>query len=510
VKGTLTLTGLEARASHVLTVAAAVKKPVAEILTFSLADKRIWPGNCLSVCIQRGSVSVTWGKRSFSRIRVKDTRVYPFEKGRQPQPEGVASSVALAKKEMGASVGDVTLSIPRSWVVIRRVELPLSVRENLTGAVAFELDRLTPFAAEDALYDFKVIEESRETLTILIAASRAEVVTPYIRALADRGINVNRITFDLSAAATFCTYPKGTVNVAFIDIRSDGYEGSLSVKGSMVAAWSDVFNDMKPEAKLESLSAGIARMREIGAMGINAPPVFVSLDDEDIDVATLKTRLPSVKVLVGLDARNLSPPSKGESLSPGAAGAILESLWPKAQGFNLLDRGFRKKTRMPRSPTIILLFMIAAAALLYAITPFQLEQRRVQEIGRQIALIKPEVKKVEGLKKEVETLEREIALIEGFKTGRPMTLNMLKELTTILPKNAWLSRTRITDTAVDLEGYAGSATELMPKLDASKYFKKVEFGAPTFKDTRFNADRFVIKMEVEDMKAINEGGGTGG
>jgi Tfp pilus assembly protein PilN len=81
-----------------------------------------------------------------------------------------------------------------------------------------------------------------------------------------------------------------------------------------------------------------------------------------------------------------------------------------------------------------------------------------------------------------------------------MTLIILKELTNVLPKTVWLTRTRITDTAVDIEGYAGSATEIISKLEASQYFKKVEFASPTIRDTRLNSDRFVIKMELEGIQ----------
>jgi general secretion pathway protein L len=81
-----------------------------------------------------------------------------------------------------------------------------------------------------------------------------------------------------------------------------------------------------------------------------------------------------------------------------------------------------------------------------------------------------------------------------------MSLNILKELTTVLPKNTWLSRARITQTTVEIEGYAASATGLLPKLEASPLFKKAEFSSPTFRDTRMNADRFNIKMEIEGIQ----------
>jgi Fimbrial assembly protein (PilN) len=70
----------------------------------------------------------------------------------------------------------------------------------------------------------------------------------------------------------------------------------------------------------------------------------------------------------------------------------------------------------------------------------------------------------------------------------------------ILPKTAWVSRVRVTATSVDIEGYAVTATELIPKLEASKYFAKVEFASTTVRDPRMNADRFNIKMEIENAK----------
>ena len=72
-------------------------------------------------------------------------------------------------------------------------------------------------------------------------------------------------------------------------------------------------------------------------------------------------------------------------------------------------------------------------------------------------------------------------------------------MTHALPKNTWLSRMRVTESTVEIEGYAASATDILPKLEGSPYFKKVEFASPTFRDSRMNSDRFIIKMEIEGL-----------
>ncbi|HEX2966114.1 MAG TPA: PilN domain-containing protein, partial [Syntrophorhabdaceae bacterium] len=64
----------------------------------------------------------------------------------------------------------------------------------------------------------------------------------------------------------------------------------------------------------------------------------------------------------------------------------------------------------------------------------------------------------------------------------------------------WLTRTRITEQTVEIEGYAGTATTILPKLEQSNMFQKVEFTSPTVRDARMNADRFVMRMELEGAK----------
>jgi Tfp pilus assembly protein PilN len=77
----------------------------------------------------------------------------------------------------------------------------------------------------------------------------------------------------------------------------------------------------------------------------------------------------------------------------------------------------------------------------------------------------------------------------------------LKELTALLPKSVWLFRTHVGEKEVAIEGYAASASDLLQRLEDSPFFQKVEFAQPTVKDTRMNAERFVIRMEPENPKA---------
>jgi len=174
------------------------------------------------------------------------------------------------------------------------------------------------------------------------------------------------------------------------------------------------------------------------------------------------------------------------------------------RGFNLLEKGVHPPVRTPWALTIILLAALAALGLFSLVASIQIETKRVAAVEQEIALREKEVRQIEAMKKEIAALEQETNAIDQFKTARPMTINLLKELTQILPRDTWLNRVHITDAAINIEGYSASAAGLLPKLESSRYFQKVEFASPTFRDARQNADRFVIKMEIEGLAREKE------
>ncbi|KFZ44673.1 hypothetical protein DS62_07295 [Smithella sp. SC_K08D17] len=98
----------------------------------------------------------------------------------------------------------------------------------------------------------------------------------------------------------------------------------------------------------------------------------------------------------------------------------------------------------------------------------------------------------------MDLISSDIKTINNFKKHSIPTIDVLKELTKILPDKAWLTRVRVTEDSVELEGYAASATAIISKLENSKYFQKAEFASPTFRDQKQNNERFVIKMELKN------------
>jgi len=475
--------------------------PIQRVLTFSPADEMIAPENNLSVSIDKGNISIAYGSRFLSKISIGGMKQYSFEEDIYPQPEDLLSSLSLAVNEFSISNADITLSIPKAWTIIRTVDFPSTVKENLPDVISYELDRLTPFSAAEAVFDFRVLEDNVDRVALLLMAAKTDQIRPYIDLLNENGFAVSKITVNLSAIGSLLRYMDKKSDALFVEIGIKGYEGGLFSNGLPAHNFSGTLTGLDEKTKIELICKDIKSLLNMSRNKGGTPRIFALFKDKSADLMGLLTSgldMP-VSVMGETDIRlNLPLPHMG--MNAAAAGAVIQSLEPEANGLNLLKKGRHEKQKTPVALTILLMLTILSIWIFYLIAPLKIEEKRLQEISGQILLKKEEAKKVEALKKEAESISEKITAIDNFKHDRVMTMDVLRELTSILPKNAWLSRARIASSSVDIEGYAGKATELLPKLEASKYFRKVEFSSPIMRDTRMTAEKFNIKMEIEATK----------
>lgn len=113
---------------------------------------------------------------------------------------------------------------------------------------------------------------------------------------------------------------------------------------------------------------------------------------------------------------------------------------------------------------------------------------------------------VEKLQKRRGELTREITELERIAVGEAKRIDVLQELTQILPPSVWIWNLKCSGKDVEISGFADSASELIPILDKSPLFEKVEFSSPVTKErerkgsTDKERERFKIKMKVEGRR----------
>jgi Tfp pilus assembly protein PilN len=470
------------------------------ILSFSPADPLVAYRKMLCVALDATGASLVLGTRFLSRLRIKDQRRLPFEEEGYPPPELLASSVAVYLTERDSLKTEIVLSVPKSWAVIKTVEFPVSTLENLPEVVASELDRVTPFTPEEVYYDFKTQSRDEEKVSLLVIAARADRIDPYLEAFREKGLRVGGITVHLAGMETLWRYQTLGPEAAFLEIQAQGYEGALFQNRGISAVLTGRFDSEEEKNKTEQLMDTLEKLLPDQSLASPPRPVFFHLADKDPSLKEiLRERL--TRPVVFFDEMNLhlSVPGNPRTVSYPALGGLLAFLWNAAEGLNLITRGVRPRVKTPFWLTIPLLLGLMAMTAFYWITPVKIETRRLALIDKQITQKKGEVKKVEALRREIDAVTKERNIIGDFKNSRQMTIGLLKELTLVIPKDAWLTRVRISEKQVNIEGYAPSATALIPKLEASPFFEKVEFASPTYRDPKLNQDRFQIKMEIEGL-----------
>jgi general secretion pathway protein L len=94
----------------------------------------------------------------------------------------------LSKHEMDEAPRD--LVIPEAMVLRKSLVMPLAAESNLRQALAFEMDRNTPFRTDDVHFDYRIVRRDKDkgVLTLELAVVPRTVVDQQVEALAARGL----------------------------------------------------------------------------------------------------------------------------------------------------------------------------------------------------------------------------------------------------------------------------------------------------------------------------------
>lgn len=288
------------------------------------------------------------------------------EEGRRLREETLAKEPLLQNPER-------VLRLRRGQALRKLITLPAATEENLRQVAGFEMNRYTPFHADQVFYDVRVI---------------------------DRNSAANQITAEL----------------VFI-----------------------------PRKSLEAL------YEEMVAWGFQ--PVVV--DHE-------------------------------EAVSAGAR-----------QRFNLLPEHLRPAA--PKGPRILntllsaLLFILAATS---AALPLWFDYRLIDDLQERVGREGRLAKEVETIKEEADLLIGQTGALLDKKQQEPALVDMLNELTSLLPDNTWLTSFQYQDRRLQIQGQSPAASALIEIIEASPLFQNTSFVSPVTQDRASGLERFQISMQV--------------
>ncbi len=142
-------------------------------------------------------INIIYLKGSFKGEKPPVTSSCRLEPGKSVQDRQlyIVSFVNGFIRENKISEADVFIGISAVHTMMREIEFPLAVRENLRTTLAYEIEKYIPISANDIHFDYQIISESKEneTLKLLLVAVKEDVLAYYLEIAEGLDIGVSGI-----------------------------------------------------------------------------------------------------------------------------------------------------------------------------------------------------------------------------------------------------------------------------------------------------------------------------
>ena len=373
----------------------------------------------------------------------------------------------------GLAARKVAIGLARSAVTVKPIELP-AVAGETREMVKFELERHLPIPADDAAFDFAPLPTEAEPESaasegkrVLIVAADRRVVDAALRLAEEAKLRPMSITV---AAHELITLVETDRRQRVAWLHRTGDSADLLLLDGSALVWSRCFpaNDATLVAETRRSFAG-ARWRECDAVWVSG--------DGAAAAALLDLGVPISDPPWTAQARR----HLAEIAEPRGAAelAVATALSRGIRPLDLIPSSIkpRRLTRqeMFTGGVLAATVLLALAALL---VPGYRESRSLGRLNAEIARIDPEVRTVERVARELERKRQLLVTIEKIGTGALQPLPVLRELTEVLPNDAWVTYLAFDAKGVELTGQAGAASTLIPLLENSPRLERVEFASP--------------------------------
>lgn len=323
------------------------------------------------------------------------------------------------------------LALPRSEVIVRRLDLPPLSAGEQRSAVRLQVDSLHPYGEDNVYWGYGALEGASAVAVVIAERS---VVDRYAELFQEAGVPLRGCT-----------------------VMAAAYYGAIRLLGP------------KPEAFLLVDHQGSA----YELYGESGARPFLS--------ATFDASAVPVEKAVAAAAAELRLPEDGTPVSPSqlltaaldapatAFAAATAAACPRwGWRLNLLPAGRRASAdRWPLAAT-------AAAAAIAAFVVLLLWLRGPVQDRRYRRQLQQEIRRLEAVEREVGALERQAEgararrrQLEGFRRRAEADLALVTEISRRLPNTAWLNLIQANAESAELAGITDSAAPLLGLIDES-------------------------------------------
>ncbi len=373
-------------------------------------------------------------------------------------------------------VRTIALALPRASVTVKPIELP-ALGGEVREMISFELERHLPFPSDDATFDYLLLPDERNGATppagrqVVIAAADRRVVEGALRVAEEvklRPVSLTVAAHNLPALVGRRPRPE---KVVWIHRSGDTSDLLFLVGGTIALSRSVASTDAATVVGEIQRSFTLVRWRGCDAVWVSGdgqPEVTSALTERGMTV----TEPPYTPRARGLLAAVTETPRGALDLAVAVAAGRLRPL-------ELLPVGLRP--RQITRPQLVTAGFAAATILLALgalLAPGWRETRRLADLNARITRLDTDVRATERVLQDLERNRRLLATIQSLENSSVRPLPLLRELTELLPNDAWLTLLSADTKGVELTGQASAAAALIPLLENSPRLERVEFSSP--------------------------------
>jgi len=373
------------------------------------------------------------GSRLVAATRVKDYRSRPAADW------GAELSAFLAAS--GERNAPVTLVLPRGAVIESTLSLPGVPTKEIPGAIELQLDSLHPYGDDQVAWGWSRASSSE----VLVGIVRQSVLETYETLFSEAGIGLAAVTF--SSAAVH----------AAIRIRTAAPASFLAFIPLAGSSRTEIYGESGNRAVYSARYPFPAEQATTLAR----------------DELRLDASFPAVEL-----SRALPVAGAESSASPFAVAAALATSGPFAvQPANLLPKD-RRATRSRAGWIVVATaaaLLVIAAIVVWGVLPAMEQRRYMRDLARQSQALERPALRAQTLERQIASSRARIAAIDDLRRRPQADLDVLNELTRLLPIQAWTNTVEIYPDSVVISGEADQAASLVKVLDSSPLFQNSEF-----------------------------------
>ncbi|MFI0377397.1 MAG: PilN domain-containing protein [Candidatus Thiodiazotropha sp.] len=174
-----------------------------------------------------------------------------------------------------------------------------------------------------------------------------------------------------------------------------------------------------------------------------------------------------------------------------------EEIDPSLNEVNLLPPGKREKPYKRYRLLNLILFLILLLLCIANLTlPLWQKSTHLKQLESELDGYKSKATEVAALREQVSSARNENFFLEERKQKTKAVLDILLELTLLLPDDTWVSNFEVRGNTIHLHGQSTASASLIPVLETSKLFQDVTFRSPVTRSKKNNTERFHISAEI--------------